>query len=111
MLLIRADAALAADPEGRANLASQNELPSGSGLAAPFPGDAGLKGNAQVIFADDFESGNLGAGWDETRNPNGKVLQFAVPEAGIGLGKRCLRLEAHLGQDTGTALRRRLSVY
>ena len=43
-------------------------------------------------------------GWDETGNKNGKVLQFAAPEAGAGLGKRCLRVEAHLGQDTGGGL-------
>ena len=46
------------DPNGRQNLASKSELPSGNGLAAAYPADAGLKTNADVIFADDFESGN-----------------------------------------------------
>jgi hypothetical protein len=96
--------AAAADPEGRANLAGKSELPSGKGLAAAFPGDAGLKGNPQVVFADNFETGNLGDGWDEIGNKGGKVLQLVVPEAGTGLGKRCLRVEAHLGQDTGGGL-------
>lgn len=93
-----------AEPEGRTNLAAQSALPRGPGLAAAFPGDAGLKGNVQVIFADDFESGNLGDGWDETGNKLGKVLQFADPGAGSGLGQRSLRVEAHLGQDTGGGL-------
>ena len=103
---LAAVAGSAAEPEGRTNLAAQSDLPRGPGLAAAFPGDAGLKGNPQVIFADDFESGNLGDGWDETGNKLGKVLQYTDPGAGtgLGLGKRCLRVEAHLGQDTGGGL-------
>jgi hypothetical protein len=54
-----------------------------------------------VIFADDFETGALGAAWDETRNKDGKVLQFAPPGDFPGLGRRCVRVEAHLSQDTG----------
>jgi hypothetical protein len=63
-----------------------------------------LKDHPDVIFADDFESGALGAGWDEIRNPQGNVLQFAPVEASEGLGKRCLRVEAHLARDTGGGL-------
>lgn len=92
------------DPEGRHNLADRSELPSGKGLAAACPADQGLKDHPDVIFADDFESGALGAGWDEIRNPQGNVLQFAPVEASEGLGKRCLRVEAHLARDTGGGL-------
>lgn len=103
MLALTASA-FASDPEGHANLAGQSELPRGPGLAAAFPGDAGLKTNAEVIFADDFEAGILGAGWDEIGNKDGKVLRYAVPDKDAGLGNRCLRVEAHLGQDTGGGL-------
>jgi hypothetical protein len=96
LLLLAATTAFAA-PE---NLASKSSLPSGPGLAATFPADAGLRKHDQVIFADDFESGDLGVGWDETSNKEGKVLSFADPSA-AHLGKRCIRVEAHLGQDTG----------
>jgi hypothetical protein len=99
-----AGTAIAADSGDRTNLASQAELPSGRGLAASFPGDAGLTTNSEVIFADGFESGNLGEGWDETGNKKGKVLQFVAPPAGAGLGQRCLRVEAHLGEDAGGGL-------
>jgi len=92
------------DPEGRQNLAARSDLPAGSGLAAAYPGDAGLKTNQAVIFADDFETGDLGAGWDETGNKGGKVLQFVDPGLAATLGRRCLRVEAHLGQDTGGGL-------
>ena len=88
----------------RVNLAEQSSLPSGKGLANSYPEDRGLGENGQVIFADDFESGGLGEGWDETSDKSGKVLQYAVPDGGSELGKRCLRVEAHLGQDTGGGL-------
>ena len=61
-MLAVAGAADGGDPERWVNLAGKSELPSGNGLAAAFPGDVGLKASAQVIFADDFESGNLGDG-------------------------------------------------
>ena len=96
--------ASAADPDGLTNLAAKSTLPAGAGLAAQFPGDAGLKTHADVIFADDFETGALGAGWDEKRDDNGKVLQLAEPGDAPGLGRRCLRVEAHLGKDTGGGL-------
>ena len=79
------------DPEGKANLADRSGLPSGPGIAEP----------ADVIFADDFESGKLGASWDETRNEKGEVLSFADPGDEARCGKRCLRVEARLDRDTG----------
>lgn len=97
-------AVLAADPEGKANLASQSDLPSGSGLAARYPGDVGLDRDPEVIFADNFENGTLGQGWDESGNKDGKVLSLADPGVSASLGKHCLRVEAHLGKDTGGGL-------
>lgn len=70
---------LGADPASRLNLAANSKLPSGPGLAAAFPADAGLRTNPVVIFADDFESGGLGQGWDETGNKDGKVLDLVSP--------------------------------
>jgi len=48
-------------------------LPSGdSGIAAKYPGDLGIKGDKDVIFADDFESytdaSGLGVNWDVAFN-------------------------------------------
>ncbi len=96
--------ALGGDPDGGANLAEKKLLPSGEGLAARFRGDAGLKSHSDVIFCDDFESGTLGFGWDETGNKGGNVLQLASPGDVDALGKRCLRVEAHLDKDTGGGL-------
>jgi len=94
----------AGDPDAKANLAQTSDLPHGDGFAARYPGDSGLKTNEFVIFADDFEAGALGAGWDEVGNKKGKVLSFAVPQGAPELGKQCLRVEAHLGEDTGGGL-------
>jgi len=99
-----ANAVAGGDPEGRTNLVAASKLPHGAGLAAKFPGDHGLRSHPDVLFADDFETGQLGAGWDETGNPGGKVLRFAESDASAGLGQRCLRVEAHLGADTGGGL-------
>jgi hypothetical protein len=106
LLILAAQAGLThgADPDGQSNLAARNELPSGPGLAAAFPRDVGLETNRHVIFADAFERGNLGDGWDETGNKGGQVLRFADSDPSLGLGKRCLRVEAHLGKDTGGGL-------
>jgi hypothetical protein len=104
-VLVSVVRALAAgDPDGKANLVATSALPHGPGLAAKYPGDAGLKADAQVIFADNFESGDLGSGWDETGNKDGKVLSLVSPEGDGALGQRCLRVEAHLGKDTGGGL-------
>jgi hypothetical protein len=86
-----------------ANLAARKELPEGRGLAAPYVADAGARSNPDVIFADDFEAGKLGEGWDEVGNKDGAVLSFGEPGA-PELGRRCLRVEARLGHDTGGGL-------
>lgn len=104
VLLAVVGVACGADPGNWINRAGKSTLPSGNGLAAAYPGDAGLKGNAAVIFADDFESGSLGEGWEETRNKNGQVLALVSPGTDARFGKRCLRVEAHLDRDTGGGL-------
>jgi hypothetical protein len=85
------------------NIANLKKLPEGKGLAAAYPGDAGITKDANVIFADDFESGAIGATWDETGNKDGRVLSLADPNEKT-LGKRSLRVEAHLSKDTGGGL-------
>lgn len=97
---------LSAEPDLKTNLAATSALPRGAGLAAKFPGDAGLKADPRVIFADNFETGGLGEGWDEVGNKGGQVLSLASPGADRELGQRALRVEAHLGQDTGGGLTR-----
>ncbi|CAN5503109.1 hypothetical protein BH23VER1_BH23VER1_35600 [soil metagenome] len=82
------------------NVAAQNLLPEGPGLAQAYPGDTGLGDHPSVRFADNFETGELGARWDEARNPGGNVLGTADPGE-PALGQRCLTVTATLGKDTG----------
>jgi hypothetical protein len=47
------------------NTVAQRTLPQGPGLAAAFKADSGIETHSAVIFADDFERGELGARWDD----------------------------------------------
>lgn len=70
-----------------------------SGLAVRDANDRGSAGDKKVLFAEDFESGDL-TGWQEKREP---VL---VTEARPHRGKRCLEIPMHRGKDTGGHLLR-----
>ncbi len=74
-------------------LHAQEALPEGNtGIAAGFPGDAGISG--AVLFHDDFEKGEPKAAWDmvhheahirmatepENVNGGGRSLEFTVPQ-------------------------------
>lgn len=84
-------------------------LPEGPGLAARYPGDRGLAGDAAVLFAEDFETGDLaqiGARWGEMSNKDGAALAL-VDEVPPGTGgRRSLRVTATRGQNTGGHLYR-----
>lgn len=82
------------------NLAAEGKLPQGRGLAAKFKADGGITSDPAVIFADDFEQGELGARWDEKGSTKGKALSLA-PTGDPVCGKQCLRVEARLGENTG----------
>ena len=98
LALLCAAVSSTAAPEHR-NLAAERRLPEGKGLAAAFPSDTGLAKHPEVLFADSFESGDFSA-WDEAEKDKPGVFSFPDP-AQPGLGRRCLRVEAHLGKDTG----------
>lgn len=85
------------------NTVAQSALPQGPGLAAGFKADSGIEKHAAVIFAENFESGEPGTGWDEHSPTNEKALSFAPPNEEI-CGRRCLRVEARLGENHGGGL-------
>src|SRR4249920_3751515 len=87
------------------NQAAKKELPDGPGLAAAYVADVDIGKDREVIFADDFETGDFGKGWDEIGNPKGKVLSIVDPGK-AELGHRSLRVEAHLESDTGGGMTR-----
>lgn len=76
-------------------------LPKGDGFAARLKGDDGAASHPAVIFADNFENGELGAGWNEKGST--KVLSL-VPSGAAECGKRCMQVEARLGENEGGGL-------
>lgn len=81
------------------NMADTSSLPRGPGLASRQPAVGAI--HASIIFADDFETGELGARWDEKNTP--KALSLADPGAEV-CGKRCLKVEARLHENQGGGL-------
>jgi hypothetical protein len=105
MLILQLTPLIVAGAQGGAftNTAAQSTLPQGPGLAAGFKADAGIDAHAAVIFADNFESGELGARWDEQSPAKEKALSFA-PAGDEHCGRRCLKVEARLGENHGGGL-------
>ena len=85
------------------NIAAESNLPHGPGIAVEFKRDTGIAGHKAVIFADNFEEGELGARWDEKGNPKSKALSLAPPENAT-CGKQCMKVEAKLGENEGGGL-------
>jgi hypothetical protein len=98
---IAASGKLAAGSEPSANLAEESSLPRGNGLAELYSGDADIEKDGRVIFADNFEQGNL-TRWDEVRDPGKSVLSL-VDESSVDprLGRQSLKVTATLGKNTG----------
>lgn len=85
------------------NIAAESALPRGAGFAAKLKADTGAGAHPAVIFADNFETGELGARWDEKGAGKGKAISFA-PAGGGECGQRCMRVEARLGENEGDGL-------
>ncbi|MFO7906205.1 MAG: hypothetical protein R6U98_26345 [Pirellulaceae bacterium] len=87
------------------NLAGKSELPSDKGLAAAFAADTEIASHKDVIFADDFERGELGAGWDSMRDKDERVLRLVDTRTDAQpVGQRALQVTATLGKNTGGGL-------
>jgi hypothetical protein len=85
----------------------ENDIPSGQGIAWLYPGDEGIENHPSVVFADNFESGNmddLRSKWGHMSNRDGKVISFSddVPEGSAG--KRSLQMTATRGENAGGEL-------
>src|ERR1051325_2590052 len=114
ILLLRPLLATGAEGGAFTNTPAQSTPPQGPGLADGFKADYGIDKHAAVIFADDFETGELGARWDERSPAKEKALSFAPagarqsPDAASAVdpicGRRCLRVEARLGENHGGGL-------
>ena len=80
-----------------AKLEAENPPPSASsqkGIAAKYPNDIGIDKDPEVLFADNFESGDLKK-WDEKR------ATIAITEEKPNSGKYCVHIPMHRGKDHG----------
>lgn len=86
-------------------LVFDSSLPSGEGIAAKFSADQNIKAHPSVIFADNFETGELENRWDEINNKKGSPLSWEDrTKDQAAVGKRSLRVTADLSQNQGGGL-------
>jgi hypothetical protein len=74
------------------------------GLAAKYKGDAGIANDPAVVFAEDFESGDLqaiGGRWGDVSNKDGKVLALANDTPAGSHGSHSLQVTATIGENSG----------
>jgi hypothetical protein len=88
---------------------TSGEIPPGQGISWLYPGDEGIENHPSVVFADNFETGDLGdieARWGHMSNRDGKVMSFSndVPEGSAGT--RSLQMTATRGENAGGELYR-----
>ncbi|RMF89580.1 MAG: hypothetical protein D6741_17795, partial [Planctomycetota bacterium] len=98
---------LGATGESAAQVAA---LPEGPGLSARHPGDRGIDRDSAVLFADDFEEGDLDAiarRWGEMSNKGGRVVRL-VEDDPLGKPGRAIEMTSTLGENTGGHLYTRL---
>ena len=97
--------------EGRLQGRPTAALQKTEGIAAQYPGDAGIGRDPRVLFAENFETGNIeeiGKRWGEISNKDGKVMAFSSDVPHASAGKRSLEMTATLGENTGGHLYTRL---
>ncbi|GAB6166653.1 hypothetical protein JCM19992_26530 [Thermostilla marina] len=85
-------------------------LPEGPGLSAKYPGDCGIDRDPAVLFADDFEAGDLEAiseHWGQMSNKGGRVVRL-VEDDPLGRAGRAIEMTSTLGENTGGHLYTRL---
>jgi hypothetical protein len=86
-------------------------LPQGFGISARYPGDVGIARDPSVLFAEDFEEGDLGdviKRWDQASNEDGEVLALSGDVSPAGAGRHSMQMTATLGENTGGHLYTRL---
>ncbi|MFC1545030.1 hypothetical protein ACFL4X_02590 [Gemmatimonadota bacterium] len=82
----------------------QTALAGTLGLAARYPGDAGIENDSAVVFAENFESisvSDLSRRWTEVSNSNNSVLYIVKDTTAPSAGKYCLRMTGTKGQNSG----------
>jgi len=95
LLIAHVAAALAAEPITTDAVRIAPKLDASvSGLAAKYPGDAGIATDSDVLFAENFESGDMKK-WDQK---NGRVV---MTEDQPNSGRWCVQMPMERGKNHG----------
>jgi hypothetical protein len=82
----------------------QPALGQGAGIAAKYPGDAGIAKDPAVLFADDFETGtvaDIGKRWGSIDPADGKTIALDSDVPAGTAGSRSLQITQTMGQNSG----------
>jgi len=86
-----------------ASLYAQQAAQAPGGLAAKYPGDAGLEKDPAVIFLENFEGSDLSK-WDDTDPNKPPAVQLVTDKDRIHSGKQAAQLEVEPGSGVGADL-------
>jgi hypothetical protein len=84
--------------------AAASSLPEGYGLAARYPGDAGIAQDSAIVLFEGFEVTDLGAlreRWSDVKNEEGKALFLDGSVPAASAGSHSLRVTATRGANSG----------
>ncbi|MEX1135612.1 MAG: hypothetical protein WEB89_01840 [Balneolales bacterium] len=86
---------------------NEEEVPIGKGLAWQYPGDEGIEKDPEVVFAENFEAGDLEdleGKWGFMSNSDDKVMLFSDDIPAGSAGMRSLQMTATRGENEGGEL-------
>lgn len=81
--------------------------PARQWLAWQYPGDEGIENDLNVVFAENFETGDLAdleARWGYASNRGGRVMSYSDDVPAGSAGKRSLQMTATRGENSGGEL-------
>jgi hypothetical protein len=90
---------------------SSHTLPEGYGLSAKYPADRGIARDRAVLFAADFEDGDiadLAQTWNSVSNKRNEVLSFRDDAPAASGGKRALQMTGNPAKNDGGHLYKKL---
>ena len=85
----------------------KDKIPPVKGIAWLYPGDEGIENHPDVVFVENFETGDMDgikSRWGHMSNRDGKVMSFSnvIPEGSSGT--RSLKMTATRGENEGGEL-------
>lgn len=86
---------------------THEEVSQNKGIAWLYPGDEGIKNHPDVLFVENFETGDMKdveSRWGHMSNRDGKVMSFSNDVPVGSAGTRSLKMTATRGENEGGEL-------